>query len=37
MVNEIAHELNNWIKSLTTEISPYIKSYIKIRNEMCKF
>ena len=37
MVNEIAHELNNWIKSLTTEISPYIRSYIKIRNEMCKF
>jgi len=37
MVNEIAHELNNWIKSLTTEVSPYIKSYIKIRNELCKF
>ena len=37
MSNEVAHELNNWIKSLTLEISPYIKSYIKIRNEMCKF
>ena len=37
MNNEIGHELNNWIKSLTTQISPYIKSYIKIRNEISKF
>ena len=37
MNNEIGHELNNWIKSLTTQKSPYIKSYIKIRNEISKF
>ena len=37
MNNEIGHELNNWIKSLTTQNSPYIKSYIKIRNEISKF
>ena len=37
MNNEIGHELNNWIKSLTIQISPYIKSYIKIRNEISKF
>ena len=37
MSNEIGHELNNWIKSLTTQNSPYIKSYIKIRNEISKF
>ena len=37
MSNEIGHELNNWIRSLTTKKSPYIKSYIKIRNEISKF
>ena len=37
MNNEIGHELNNWIKSLTVQISPHIKSYIKIRNEISKF
>ena len=37
MSNEIGHELNNWIKSLTLQTSPYIKSYIKIRNEISKF
>jgi len=37
MSNEIGHELNNWIRSLTTQKSPYIKSYIKIRNEISKF
>ena len=37
MNNEIGHELNNWIRSLTTQKSPYIKSYIKIRNEISKF
>ena len=37
MCSEIGHQLNNWIKSLTTQDSQQIISYIKIRNEISKF
>ena len=37
MCSEIGHELNRWIKSLTTQDSPQLISYIKIRNEISKF
>ena len=37
MCNEIGHQLNNWIRSLTAQDSNYLNSYIKIRNEISKF
>ena len=37
MCNEIGHQLNNWIKSLTIQDQPQLESYIKIRNEISKF
>ena len=37
MSNEIGHELNNWIRSLTTQNTIYINNYIKIRNVISKF
>ena len=37
MCSEIGHELNRWIKSLTSQESPQLISYIKIRNEITKF
>ena len=37
MCSEIGHQLNRWIRSLTDQDSPYLISYIKIRNEITKF
>ena len=37
MCSEIGHQLNSWIRSLTTQDSQQIVSYIKIRNEISKF
>ena len=37
MCSEIGHQLNSWIKNLTAQESPYLGSYIKIRNEISKF
>ena len=37
MCSEVGHQLNNWIRSLTTQDSQQIISYIKIRNEISKF
>ena len=37
MCNEIGHQLNRWIKSLTIQEPTQLVSYIKIRNEISKF
>ena len=37
MCSEIGHQLNSWIRSLTTQDSPQLMSYIRIRNEITKF
>ena len=37
MCSEIGHQLNSWIKSLTTQNSPQLENFIKIRNEISKF
>ena len=37
MCNEIGHQLNSWIKSLTVQEATQFFSYIKIRNEISKF